>query len=130
MRDWLPKMGRQLPALFHSFFSIVIEFFLSGFLREKMHACFYRERQSFTRRKIRKDLNSQICIPGLEVNIMAYKHEGWTLYTRNVKLKGGRNQTIYFFSKRSPKSGTPCELPTGYAVGVNKRTGLPYLKKK
>lgn len=61
---------------------------------------------------------------------MVYKHEGWTLYTRNVNLKGGRKQTIYFFSKRSPKSGTPCDLPTGYAVGVNKRTGLPYLKKK
>lgn len=61
---------------------------------------------------------------------MAYTHNGWTLYTRDVKLKGGRNQTIYFFSKRSPKSGKPCELPAGYAVGVNKRTGLPYLKKK
>ena len=61
---------------------------------------------------------------------MAYTHEGWTLYTRSVKLKGGRDQTIYFFSKRTPKSGSPCELPTGYWVGVNKRTGLPYLKKK
>ena len=65
-----------------------------------------------------------------EVDIMAYVHDGWTLYTRDVKLKGGRNQTIYFFSKRTPKSGRPCELPPGYTVGVNKRTGLPYLKKK
>jgi hypothetical protein len=80
--------------------------------------------------EIRKDLNHKICIPEPEVEIMAYTHEGWTLYTRNVKLKGGRNQTIYFFSKRSPKSGSPCEMPTGYSVGVNKRTGLPYLKKK
>ncbi len=61
---------------------------------------------------------------------MAYTHEGWTLYARDVTLKGGRNQTIYFFSKRTPKSGSPCELPSGYSVGVNKRTGLPYLKKK
>jgi len=80
--------------------------------------------------EIKKDLNDKICIPGKEVEIMAYTHEGWTLYTRNVKLKGGRNQTIYFFSKRTPKSGSPCELPNGYSVGVNKRTGLPYLKKK
>jgi hypothetical protein len=80
--------------------------------------------------KIRKDLNLKICIPVTEVNIMAYTHEGWTLYTRNVKLKGGRNQTIYFFSKRTPKSGTPCDKPPNYTVGVNKRTGLPYLKKK
>ena len=63
-------------------------------------------------------------------NSMPYRHEGWTLYTRNVKLKGGRNQTIYFFSKRAPKSGTPCELPSGYSVGVNRRTGLPFLRKK
>ena len=61
---------------------------------------------------------------------MAYVHDGWTLYTRDVELKGGRTQTIYFFSKRKPKSGTPCDLPSGYKVGVNKRTGLPYLKKK
>ena len=61
---------------------------------------------------------------------MAYEHDGWTLYTRDVKLKGGRNQTIYFFSKRTPKSGTKCDKPDNMTVGVNKRTGLPYLKKK
>lgn len=61
---------------------------------------------------------------------MTYTYEGWTLYTRDVKLKGGRNQTIYFFSKKSPKSGKPCDKPANYTVGVNKRTGLPYLKKK
>jgi hypothetical protein len=66
----------------------------------------------------------------LEVNFMAYTQDGWTLYTREVKLKGGRMQTIYFFSKRTPKSGNPCDMPSGYEVGVNKRTGLPYLKKK
>ena len=61
--------------------------------------------------------------------VMVYTHEGWTLYSREVELKGGRKQTIYFFSKRKPKSGNPCDKPAGYAVGVNKRTGLPYLKK-
>jgi hypothetical protein len=66
----------------------------------------------------------------LEVYFMAYTYQGWTLYTRDVKLKGGRMQTIYFFSKRTPKSGRPCDMPNGYIVGVNKRTGLPYLKKK
>ncbi|MEF8879702.1 MAG: hypothetical protein V5A64_04855 [Candidatus Thermoplasmatota archaeon] len=60
---------------------------------------------------------------------MAYTHNGWTLYKRDVQLKGGKNQTIYFFSKKTPKSGTPCDKPSGYTVGVNKRTGLPYLKK-
>jgi hypothetical protein len=61
---------------------------------------------------------------------MAFTHEGWTLYCRDVKLKGGKNQKIYFFSKRTPKSGTPCDKPDAYTVGVNRRTGLPYLKKK
>jgi hypothetical protein len=61
---------------------------------------------------------------------MGFEYQGWKLYTRIVVLKGGRKQPIYFFSKRSPKSGTTCDKPAGYEVGVNKRTGLPYLKKK
>jgi len=61
---------------------------------------------------------------------MVFEYEGWSLYTRDVNLKGGRIQTIYFFSKRTPKSGTKCDKPENMTVGVNKRTGLPYLKKK
>jgi len=49
---------------------------------------------------------------------MAYVHDGWTLYKRDVELK------------RSPKSGEPCDKPDNMTVGINKRTGLPYLKKK
>jgi len=59
---------------------------------------------------------------------MAYKHGEYTLHTRNVTLRGGRKQDIYYFCKGKPKSGTPCEKPAGKVVGVNKRTGLPYLK--
>lgn len=61
---------------------------------------------------------------------MAYTHDDYTLYAREVKLKGGHKQVIYFFSKRVPKSGVPVELPDSYDVAVNKRTGLPYVKKK
>lgn len=60
---------------------------------------------------------------------MVYEKNGYELYTRKVKLKGGRDQVIYFFSKRKPKSGSKTDLPGGYVVGINKRTGLPYLKK-
>ena len=60
---------------------------------------------------------------------MPFQHNGYTLHTRDVTLNGGRRQTIYYFSKKKPKSGKPCEMPTGYKVGVNKATGLPYLKK-
>ncbi|MCD6473902.1 MAG: hypothetical protein J7K47_03240 [Thermoplasmata archaeon] len=67
---------------------------------------------------------------------MAYKYKSskgkeYTLYTRDVKLKGGKVQTIYFFSARKPKSGKPVDkLPRGYEVVENKRTGLPFLRKK
>lgn len=65
---------------------------------------------------------------------MAFTYESkgkkYTLYTRDVKLKGGKTQTIYFFSARKPKSGRPTEKPNGYTVKVNRRTGLPFLKKK
>ena len=61
---------------------------------------------------------------------MAYKYKEWTLYCKDIKLKYcNRTQTIYFFSKRQPKSGVPCDLPSGYEVKVNERTGLPFLKK-
>ncbi|HEX9817247.1 MAG TPA: hypothetical protein VGB18_09725 [Candidatus Thermoplasmatota archaeon] len=58
-----------------------------------------------------------------------YTKDGYTLHTREVTLKGDRIQRIYFFAKSKPKSGKPCEMPTGYKVGKNPRTGLPYLKK-
>ena len=56
-----------------------------------------------------------------------YKYNDYTLYSKLVRLKNGKLQIIYFFSKRKPKSGTPIALPNGYQVGVNKRSGLPYL---
>ena len=64
---------------------------------------------------------------------MAYTYTNekglWTLYNRDVTLNGGRNQTIYFFSKGDPKSGAPAEMPNGYQVMVAAKTGLPILKK-
>lgn len=65
---------------------------------------------------------------------MPYEHTTdkgtYVLHTREVELKGGRTQRIYFFGKKgkAPKSGDPCELPPGKVVGINSRTGLPFLK--
>ena len=43
-----------------------------------------------------------------------YTYQGWTLYSRDVKLKRGPKVTIYFFSKRKPKSGNKMyEMPRG-----------------
>lgn len=59
-----------------------------------------------------------------------YTYGLYILYTELVRLKNGKNQIIYFFSKRKPKSGTPTTLPDGFQVEVSKRSGLPYLKKE
>ncbi len=61
---------------------------------------------------------------------MAFEYEGYTLHAREVQLKGGHKQVIYFFSQRQPKSGVPVDMPKGYKVAVNKRTGLPYLHRQ
>ena len=59
-----------------------------------------------------------------------YHYGEYTLYTRDVKLRSGRIQTIYFFSKKLPENGVPCSKPDNYIVGTNPKTGMPYLKKK
>jgi len=65
---------------------------------------------------------------------MAYsvqsKKSGQTYYlhSREVTLRGGRLQTIYFFA-REVKDGAMDDLPAGYEVMENERTGLPMLRK-
>lgn len=51
------------------------------------------------------------------------------LHTKEVKLAGNRKQRIYYFAGE-PAKNTLDELPTGYEVTENKRTGLPMLRKK
>ncbi len=64
---------------------------------------------------------------------MAYQHtnskgQQYFLHQRDVTLKGGRVQRIYFFA-REVKDGAIDALPEGYVVVENARTGLPILKK-
>ena len=54
--------------------------------------------------------------------------ETYYLHSKDVTLRGGRLQTIYYFA-RQEKAGVMDELPEGYAVMENSRTGLPMLKK-
>lgn len=64
---------------------------------------------------------------------MVYIYERWTLYSRDVNLKGGKKQTIFFFAKNKPKSGTPCDMPQGYRLlktDKKRGSGMPYLTKK
>lgn len=64
---------------------------------------------------------------------IASKKSGATyyLFTKDVTLRGGRKQTIYYFSKDAKNSkGTAVDaLPAGYTTMENARTGLPMLKK-
>lgn len=50
------------------------------------------------------------------------------LHSREVTLKGGRKQRIFFFAGEA-KEGAVDELPSGYGIGENSKTGLPILKK-
>jgi hypothetical protein len=50
------------------------------------------------------------------------------LHSKEVTLKGGRRQTIYYFAGEV-KDGALDALPAGRVVIENERTGLPMLKK-
>lgn len=55
--------------------------------------------------------------------------KAYYLHTKEVKLAGGRKQRIYYFAGEAGKNAID-EMPTGYEVMENKRTGLPMLRKK
>lgn len=54
--------------------------------------------------------------------------ETYYLHSREVTLRGGRKQNIFFFA-REVKDGALDSLPAGYEVMENERTGLPMLRK-
>ncbi|MBQ3305934.1 hypothetical protein IJH02_00655 [Candidatus Saccharibacteria bacterium] len=67
---------------------------------------------------------------------MAYEYtnsKGVKYYLRKseVTLRGGKQQTIYFFTKNADGGkGTPCDLPEDRIVTENPRNGFLTLKKK
>jgi hypothetical protein len=50
------------------------------------------------------------------------------LHYKDVNLKGGRQQRIYFFA-RDVRPGSLDEVPAGFKVIETERTGMPILKK-
>ena len=50
------------------------------------------------------------------------------LHYKDVNLKGGREQRIYFFA-RDVRPGSLDEIPAGYKAIETERTGMPILKK-
>jgi hypothetical protein len=51
------------------------------------------------------------------------------LHSKEVKLAGDRKQRIYYFAGEAGKDALD-QLPEGYEVTENARTGLPMLRKK
>ena len=82
-------------------------------------------------RALRENPPRRIAAPARPVSSgIPFIFNGYTLHHKVVQLKNeGGKRTIYFFAKKKPKSGSMCAKPLGYHVGVNERTGLPFLKK-
>ena len=64
---------------------------------------------------------------------MAYSHTNkkgvkYYLHKKDVTLRGGRKQTIYYFA-RDVRDGAIDKVPDGYEVMETERTGMPVLKK-
>jgi len=65
---------------------------------------------------------------------MAYEFKNskgmsYFLHSKEVTLKGGRKQRIFYFA-RDIRPGALNEVPAGYTVLETPRTGMPILKKK
>lgn len=65
----------------------------------------------------------------------AYAHKNskgvtYYLHKKDVVLRGGKNQTIYFFAKVEGGKGEPTDLPDAYEVTENPRNGFLTIKKK
>jgi len=56
------------------------------------------------------------------------KGDSYYLHYKDVVLRGGRKQRIYFFA-RDVRSNSLDAVPSGYKVIETKRTGMPVLKK-
>lgn len=64
---------------------------------------------------------------------MAYKHTNtkginYYLHGKDVRLRSGRSQRIYYFARETRPEEVD-QVPEGFVVVENKRTGLPVLKR-
>ena len=56
------------------------------------------------------------------------KGQTYYLHSKDVTLKNGRHQRIYYFA-REVRAGALDAVPAGYRVMETQRTGMPVLKK-
>jgi hypothetical protein len=64
------------------------------------------------------------------IKLKGFRYGDYTLYEKKIMTKSGKKRTVQFFSKGEPDEGKPIGLPDGYVIKENKKTGIPYLKKK
>lgn len=65
---------------------------------------------------------------------MAYSHKNakgqtYYLHAKEVTLRNGRKQRIFYFARAEKEGESLPSVPEGYKVGENQRTGLPFLSK-
>lgn len=58
------------------------------------------------------------------------KDQTYYLHSKEVTLRGGRQQRIYWFAKEVKEENALDGVPEGYEVIESQRTGLPILRKK
>ena len=66
---------------------------------------------------------------------MAYSHKNskgqtYFLHAKEVTLRNGRKQRIFYFAREEKSGESLNSVPSGYKVGENQRTGLPFLTKR
>ncbi|MEX0895813.1 MAG: hypothetical protein WDZ94_02645 [Patescibacteria group bacterium] len=57
------------------------------------------------------------------------KGQDYFLHTKEVTLKNGKIQRIYFFARDERPDSALAAVPAGYEVMETKRTSMPVLKK-
>jgi len=58
-----------------------------------------------------------------------FRYNGYHLYKKEINISDEDTRTIHFFAKEPPEKGELTALPSGYEVKINRRTGVPYIRK-
>ena len=63
------------------------------------------------------------------VNKKPYRHGAYALYKKEISIGNDNTRVVRFFSKEPPEDSQPSPLPSGYEVKINRKTGVPFIKK-
>lgn len=81
------------------------------------------DKKPIEEKKNKEKKKSQSDSPGFQYN-------DYTLFQKTIKINDKEKRTIHFFAKEPPETGNPSELPDDYEVKINRKTGVPYIRKK